>query len=144
MPKKTDRGFCYNYICSVNDKLPFYRILKMIGSSRAHSNLLSAFDKAVTKERPRVLIIPYTVGIFRDYETAERIVKVGMPGVPDRILLLSNGSYLLLDAKTGGATFSKSQRNFDGAVFHSCGHGRMFALRSVEQGLELIDRFEGK
>jgi len=109
----------------------------------AHQNLLKEFMKAVTREFSRVIVIPYTVGVFRDFDTAERIIHAGMKGVPDTLVLLSSGQYVFFDAKTGDATFNKNQVFFKQAVMRSCGQDRVYKLRNVESGLVVIRQFEG-
>ena len=112
------------------------------GSTALHQDLIKAFTKAVTKEFPLVTIIPYTVGLFRDYETAERTIRAGVAGVPDLIVVLSTGGVIFLDAKTGKATFNKNQRMFKNRLLISTGTDRVFKLKNVEMGLDIIRGFE--
>lgn len=112
-----------------------------MGSTFEHQNLLKAFNKAVSREFPNTLILPYTVGMFRDFDTASRIIHAGIKGVPD-LIILGSGWYLILDAKTGHAKFSKEQLAFKKRILEINGKDLVHKLTSVEQGLLLIRQHE--
>jgi hypothetical protein len=109
-----------------------------MGSVFEHQNLIKAFCKAVSVEFPDVFILPYTVGMFRDFETASRIIRAGIKGVPD-LVILGDGWYLFLDAKTGNARFSKEQLAFKARI-ESINKNRsiVFKLTSVTQGISIL------
>jgi len=81
------------------------------GSTKEHQDLGKAFCKAVSAEFPDLVMLPYTCGMFRDFDSAERIIHAGQKGVPDW-LVLGCGWYLWFDAKTGFAKFTKEQMAF--------------------------------
>lgn len=113
------------------------------GSTQAHQDLAKAFDKAVAKEFPKLVIIPYTVGMFRDFDTADRIIRAGYPGIPDRIVF-GKGWYLFFDAKTGKAKFSPEQKAFKNRIDElNEGTEHVYKLISVEQGLNVIKVAKG-
>lgn len=108
------------------------------GSTQEHQNLVKEFTKAVCKEFPDVMILPYTVGMFRDFDSAERIIQAGEKGVLDTVIL-GNGWYLWFDGKTGHAVFKKEQKAFVARlkeINNGTDHG--YKLTSVEQGLNVI------
>jgi len=78
------------------------------GSTKEHQDLIKAFFKAVSFTFPDIIVLPYTVGMFRDFDSAERIIHAGYKGVPDT-LILGFRWYLFFDAKTGKAKFSPAQ-----------------------------------
>lgn len=110
----------------------------------AHENLLKKFDKAVTSRFEKVVVLPYTVGMFRDFTTAERIIRAGQKGVPDRLVLLSNGQYLWFDGKTGNAVFSKEQRAFRDWLKYCTNTDRVFKLTCVKSALDIIESYENR
>jgi len=114
----------------------------MVNYYIAHENLLKKFDKAVTLKFPKVIVLPYTVGVFRDFETSTRIIRAGVKGVPDRLVLLSTGGYLFFDAKTGNATFSKEQRAFKARIEYCTDTVRVFKLKNVDDALRIIEDYE--
>lgn len=114
------------------------------GSTAKHQALLKNFDLAVGQSFDDVIIIPYTVGMFRDFDSAERIIRAGYPGIPDR-LVLGSGWYLFFDGKTGHATFTKEQRAFrDRLMTINKGEEVVHKLKSVDYGLEIIRRYKEK
>lgn len=108
------------------------------GSTAAHQNLLKTFTVAACREFDDIVIIPYTVGMFRDFELAERIIRAGVKGVPDTLVLMG-GDYIFFDAKTGKARFTKEQLAFKERMKQvNRGKDRVYKLTSVEQGLNVI------
>lgn len=55
-------------------------------------------------------------GLFRDFETAERVIRCGIPGGHDITGCLWDGRRVEIDAKTGGAKLRKTQKIFRGVV----------------------------
>ncbi len=111
-----------------------------MGSTAEHQALLKRFSKDVTSNFEKVITLPYTVGMFRDFETSERIIRAGVKGVPDTLVLLPNSKYLWFDAKTGKARFSKEQRAFKERLQYCTDTERVFKLSSVDEALEIIKR----
>lgn len=111
------------------------------GSTQAHQNLVKLFFKEASIKFPNIFIANYTVGMFRDFDSATRIIHAGTKGVPD-LLLYGKNWYLFLDAKTGRATFSKEQLAFKKRIFEITGKDLVHKLTSVDQGLELIGQYE--
>lgn len=108
------------------------------GSTEDHQNLVKAFPKAACLEFSDIVVIPYTVGMFRDFDSAERIIHAGIKGVPD-LLVLGCGFYLFFDAKTGKARFTKEQAAFKARIDSiNKGTDHVYKLTSVEQGLNII------
>lgn len=109
-----------------------------VGSTEAHQDLGKAFFKAVSARYTNLVMIPYTVGMFRDFESAERIIHAGEKGVPDWIIF-GEGWYLFFDAKTGDANFSTSQKAFKRRIDDlNGGSEHVYKLTSVESGLNII------
>lgn len=96
----------------------------------------------MTQAFPLVTVLPYTVGMFRDFHTAKRVIHAGVPGVPDRIVLLSNGEYIFFDSKTGNARLSKSQNIFKKRLQYCTKTERVFELRNVSDALKVIEDYE--
>jgi len=116
----------------------------MKGSTLAHQNLLKEFSKAFSYRYPELTLLPYTVGVFRDFDSAERIIHAGIKGVPD-LIVFGNKFYIFLDAKTGGANFTKEQKAFrDRMKEVNKGKDVVFKLKSVEDGLALVGTFYEK
>ena len=109
----------------------------MKGSTLLHQNLVKEFHKAVSARYENVIVLPYTVGMFRDFDTAERIIHAGMKGVPD-LLVIGKNFYLFFDAKTGKADFSKEQKAFKARVLQITGEDLVHKLTSVQVGLNII------
>ena len=108
------------------------------GSTQAHQDLVKAFMKAVCAEFSDITVLPYTVGMFRDFDSAERIIHAGVKGVPD-ILILGCGFYLWFDAKTGKAKFTPEQSAFKKRMSEiNKGTEHVYKLTSIEQGLNII------
>lgn len=108
------------------------------GSTQAHQNLVKSFPVAACKEFEDIVVIPYTVGMFRDFELAERIIHAGLKGVPD-LLVLGCGYYLFFDGKTGKARFTKEQTAFKERLkIINKGTDHVYKLTSIEQGLNII------
>lgn len=108
------------------------------GSTQAHQELGKAFFKAVSLHHADMLMIPYTVGMFRDFDSAERIIHAGQKGVPDWIVF-GKGFYLFFDVKTGKARFTTEQNNFKLRISQiNGGTDHVYKLTSVEQGLNII------
>jgi hypothetical protein len=108
------------------------------GSTQEHQNLVKQFIKAVAKEFPDLMVLPYTVGMFRDYDSAERIIHAGEKGALDTVVF-GNGWYLWFDGKTGHATFKKEQKDFVARIKTiNGGTDHAYKLTSVEQGLNVI------
>ena len=108
------------------------------GSTALHQKLVKDFQLEIGIRYEDVVFIPYTVGMFRDFDTANRIIHAGIKGVPDCIVL-GVGWYLFFDAKTGGATYTKEQAAFAKRMYEINGHERVFKLRSVNQGIDIIN-----
>jgi len=111
---------------------------KEIGSTEKHQKLLKEFRLAVGHEFDDVVYVPYTNGMFRDFDSADRIIHAGMKGVPD-CLILGSGWYLWFDGKTGSAGFTPEQTNWKERM-KTLNHGNeiMHKLKSVQRGLDLI------
>lgn len=108
------------------------------GSTAKHQDLVKAFPVAACKEFSDIVVIPYTVGMFRDFELAERIVRAGIKGVPD-LLVLGCGFYIFFDAKTGKAKFTKEQAAFKERIkVINKGTDHVYKLTNIEQGLNII------
>lgn len=112
------------------------------GSYAEHQRLLNKWEIAVTKLDPRIITLPYTVGTFRDIDTAERIIKVGQKGVLDNLLILPNGKVLFFDAKTGKyLRFSREQKDFCVRLDETCGYQAAHKLTSVDSGLKILEKY---
>lgn len=109
---------------------------KIKGSYNEHQNLIKAFTIAAHAHFSDILVIPYFAGMVRDYGTASRIMRIGLKGVPD-LIIDSPKSNFYLDAKTGGAEFSKEQRAFRDRLRAIKGRDVVFSFKSVEEGLEI-------
>lgn len=145
------KSTCFEYVCGLDTSVTaaFTTIKERAtcedcliaiaskGSTEAHQDLGKAFFKALSAQYPDLVMIPYTVGMFRDFDSAERIVRAGQKGVPDWIVF-GNGWYRLLDAKTGKARFSTEQKEFAYRLNVLNSADMVFKLTSVEQGLEII------
>lgn len=108
------------------------------GSTQAHQDLGKAFFKAASIAYPDIVIIPYTVGMFRDFDTANRIIHAGQKGVTDW-LIFGAGWYLFFDIKTGKAKFSKEQMAFKKRIAEINTSGEyVYKINSVEQALNII------
>lgn len=108
------------------------------GSTAKHQDLTNRFMVAVSKEFDDVMILPYTVGMFRDFDTAERIIHAGQKGVTD-LVVLGCGWYLWFDTKTGKARFSTEQTAFAERLKEiNKGTSHVYKLTSVEQGIDVI------
>lgn len=108
------------------------------GSTRAHQDLGKAFLKAASLAFPDIVVISYTVGMFRDFDTANRIIHAGQKGVPDWIIF-GNGWYLFFDIKTGKAKFSKEQMAFKKRISEISNGGEfVYKINSVDQALNII------
>ena len=110
--------------------------IKPAGSYSEHQDLIKAFTIAAHFHFPDIIIIPYFAGMVRDYGTASRIMRVGLKGVPDLIVDSPKANFYL-DAKTGGAEFSKDQRAFRDRLRVIKGKDVVFSFKSVEEGLEI-------
>ena len=109
-----------------------------VGSTRAHQDLNKQFIKAVSAQFPAIIVIPYTVGVFRDFDTAARIIHAGIKGIPD-IIVIGKGFYLFFDCKTGKAKFTKEQLAFKKRVAElNDGQELVYKLGNVDQGLNVI------
>jgi hypothetical protein len=106
----------------------------------AHQNLVKEFSNALSEKFPDIIVIPYTVGMFRAFDNPDRIIRAGIKGVPD-LIIFGKGFYLFLDAKTGNATFNKNQRFFKERMQEVAGCDIVFKLKSVDQGLKIIKGF---
>jgi hypothetical protein len=108
------------------------------GSTQKHQNLVKAFPVAACHAFDDIVVIPYTVGMFRDFELAERIIHAGLKGVPD-LLVLGCGFYLFFDAKTGKAKFTKEQAAFKERIKQiNKNMDHVYKLTNIEQGLDII------
>lgn len=108
------------------------------GSTFAHQELIKQFRLAVTQNFGlSVMVVPYTVGMFRDFDTASRIIHAGEKGTPD-LLVLGSRFYLWFDAKTGKASFTKEQLFFKKRIDALNDYESVFKLTSVEQGIKII------
>ena len=110
------------------------------GSTAQHQNLVKSFMVACSKEFPNMMILTYTNGMFRAFDNPDRIIRAGMKGVLD-LLVLGNGFYLWFDAKTGNARFTKEQRAFRERLEQINGKIVAFKLSSVESGINEIRGF---
>lgn len=114
-----------------------------VGSTQAHQDLGKALYKVVSSTYPDLVMIPYTVGMFRDFNTADRIIHSGIAGVPDWIIF-GNGFYVFFDVKTGKATFSKEQRAFALRIKElNIGTDYVYKIKSVDQGLNILKNIVG-
>ena len=114
-----------------------------VGSTQAHQDLGKELYKAVSRTYPDLVMIPYTVGMFRDFHTADRIIHAGIAGVPDW-LIFGCGFYVFFDVKTGNATFSKEQRAFSIRIKElNKGTDYMYKVKSVDQGLNILKNIVG-
>ncbi len=110
------------------------------GSTQEHQNLVKRFPVEACKAFPDIVVIPYTVGMFRDFDSAERIIHAGLKGVPD-LLVLGCGFYLFFDGKTGKAKFTKEQTAFKTRINEiNKGTDHVYKLTNIEQGLEIIKK----
>ena len=110
------------------------------GSTQEHQNLVKAFPVAACKMFDDIVVIPYTCGVFRDFDSAERIIHAGIKGVPD-LLVLGNGFYLFFDGKTGKARFTKEQSAFKARIDSiNKGTEHVYKLTSVDQGINIIKK----
>lgn len=112
----------------------------MKGSTLLHQNLVKDFYKAVSARYADVMVIPYTVGMFRDFDTATRIIHAGMKGVPD-LIVFGKDFYLFFDIKTGNANFSIDQKNFKNRMLQISKYDVVHKLTSIEQGLNIIGQY---
>lgn len=105
---------------------------------QAHQNLVKNVMIAISNEHPDVLLIPYTVGMFRAWDNPDRVVHAGRAGVPD-LIAFGKGWFLFMDAKTGKADFNDNQKNFIRRVAEIMGnHSHVKKIRSVSDALALI------
>lgn len=107
------------------------------GSTALHQKLVKDFQLEVPKHFSDLIVITYTVGMFRDFELAERIIRAGVAGVPD-LIVFGPSLYVFFDAKTGNAVFSKEQKNWKRVMKEINGAERVFKLTSVAQGIEIL------
>ena len=112
----------------------------MKGSMKQHQNLVKDFMIQAAGTFDNIMILTYTNGMFRAFDNPDRIIRAGMKGVLD-ILVLGNGFYLWFDAKTGNAVFTKEQKAFRERLRMINGKYVAFKLTSVEMGLEKIREF---
>jgi len=75
--------------------------------------------------------------MFRAFDNPDRIIRAGVKGVPD-LMVLGRNFYLFFDAKTGNARFTKEQNNFKERLREIAGAELVYKLTSVEQGLAII------
>ena len=104
----------------------------------AHQNLVKQFTVKVAVTFPELIVLPYTVGMFRAFDDPNRIVRAGLKGVFDMIVL-GCGWYLFFDAKTGKAVLTKEQRAFKNRVTDlNGGQVHAYKLGSVAMGMDII------
>ena len=110
------------------------------GSTKEHQDLIKDFIKEVSRIFPDVMIVPYTVGMFRDFDSAERIIHACQKGFP-YTLILGCGWYLLFDGKTGNARFSKEQAAIAERIKTiNKGTDHVYKLKSLEDGIKIIKK----
>ena len=109
------------------------------GSTQAHQDLGKKFFKEASLAFDNIFIIPYTVGMFRDFDTASRIIHAGQKGVPDWIVF-GCGWYLFFDCKTGKAKFSTEQLAVKKRISEiNKGTDHVYKLTNVEQAINIIN-----
>lgn len=115
----------------------------MKGSTQLHQNLVKDFMITACSEFPDIMILTYTNGMFRAYDNPERIIRAGLKGVLD-LLVMGKGFYIWFDAKTGRAVFTKEQKAFRERLFQINEKQVAFKLPDVKTGLAVIREFRGK
>lgn len=107
------------------------------GSTKQHQDLVKQFQIDFAENFPDLMILPYTNGMFRDFEKAERIIHAGQKGVTD-LLVLGRNWYLWFDGKTGLAKFSKEQMAFKNRLKEINGIDVVYKLPSISEGLRIV------
>lgn len=113
------------------------------GSTALHQKLVKDFQMDAYTLHDDIFILPVTNGMFRDFESAERIIHSGLPGVPD-LIVFGRGWYFYLDAKTGKAKFNDNQLRFKKRMFEMVGYDLVYKLPDISTGLALIKQFKAK
>jgi len=111
------------------------------GSTALHQKLVKDFQMAAYSVHGDIFILPVTNGMFRDFESAERIIHSGIPGVPD-LIVFGRGWYFYLDAKTGRAKFNPNQVNFKKRMHEMLGHDVVYKMPDIVTGMALIKLFK--
>lgn len=112
------------------------------GSYQEHQALLKKWQIEVTRFNPEIITLENPVGMFRDFETAERIIRIGQKGTLDNQLILPGGKILFFDVKTGKySNFTKEQKFFKERVDKTCGYEAAFKLRDIDKGLEILEKY---
>lgn len=112
----------------------------MKGNYTAHQNLIKNFLIELPKYRPDVFAMEFTTGTFRAMSDPDKIIKVGMIGAFDLILLSKKG-FLWLDAKTGNAVLSPEQKRFANRMREVVGRDCAFPFGSIDTGLFLVGKY---
>lgn len=85
--------------------------------------------------------IPYTVGAFRQLE-ADRVVKVGVPGVAD-VLACHRGRFVACEIKVGPDRQRPEQKNFQAAIEAQGGIYVLARFDDKQDGVETLRRALG-
>ena len=110
------------------------------GSTAQHQNLIKEFMIECSKEFELLMILTYTNGMFRAFDNPERIIRAGLKGVLD-LLVMGRGFYIWFDGKTGHARFTKEQKAFRERISYIAGDIVAFKLDSVENGIKIVRKF---
>lgn len=107
----------------------------MRGSSEAHSRLVDDVHLGVGG-LPFVRIWKNATGAARSFDDPDRVISFGLKGSSDLIGILLGGKIICLECKTGNASQSKEQKNFE-AMIKKFG-GYYFVVRSTEEALKIV------
>ncbi len=99
------------------------------GSLEKHTNLCREIVLTVSQRRLGIAWINETGAAYRD----NRLIRYGLIGSSDIIVVLKNGPVVFIEVKTGSAIQSVVQKNFE-TIIKSLGH-HYFVARSLDAAL---------
>lgn len=108
----------------------------MNGSSEAHTKLVDDVHLAIGS-LAFARIWKNATGAARSFDNPDRVVSFGLKGSSDLVGVLKGGKILCIECKTGNATQSKDQKNFE-AMIKLFG-GYYFVVKTVEDAIELVN-----
>lgn len=111
----------------------------MTNATTLHANLVKQILKAIASAYPDVIAQEFDAGAARSLHNPDVTFQYGNPGFPDIGIISWGAIWIGFEVKTGKATLSKLQKNFQRRVTDV--DAKMFEIRSVDEAIQILGEY---